>query len=152
MIPTVQASYEQSIACIACLDSALWVFSPACADEQRNLRVLRGLHGFQLYAHEYWIDHLLISASHHQTFQYHESKVLINTLERFGQNAASNSVSLPESVGPSKPAPTLDKRLDALKIIPSIYDLAKAEVENRALSKAHLDSDYGTIVRMQAVH
>lgn len=152
MIPTVQASYEQSIACVACLDSALWVFSPACADDQRNLRVLRGLHGFQLYAHEYWIDHLLISASHHQTFQYGESKVLVNTLERLGQNAASKSVSLPESAGPSKLTSTLHKRLDALKIIPSIYDLAKVEMENRALSKAPLDSDYGTIVGMQAFH
>jgi len=50
---------ELGAAVVACLVSAWTIFNPVCPDLDRNLRVIRGLYGFYLYAHEFWVDYLL---------------------------------------------------------------------------------------------
>jgi hypothetical protein len=127
-----------------CLNKALWVFSPACTDVQRTLRVLRGLHGFQLYAHERWIDHLLTTASHCPTLQHDGSTVLVQTLQQFGQNVTVDSFREAESTPSNNSSTASDRRLEALNVVPSIYGLAKVELENKVAPNTRPDSDYGT--------
>lgn len=50
---------EHSIASITCLLSGLKVFQPDYSHFDRSLRVLKGLHGFHIYATEYWVDYIL---------------------------------------------------------------------------------------------
>ena len=50
---------DMSMACAAYLTDALRVLSPSFPEHDRNCLVGKGLHGFHLYAHEFWIEHLL---------------------------------------------------------------------------------------------
>jgi hypothetical protein len=50
---------EHGIASITCLLSGLKVFQPDYPHLERSLRVLKGLHGFHVYASEYWVDYIL---------------------------------------------------------------------------------------------
>jgi hypothetical protein len=50
---------EHAMATITCLASALLVFRPSYPSSDRELRVIRGLHGFYIFADECWLDYTL---------------------------------------------------------------------------------------------
>ncbi|RYP39263.1 hypothetical protein DL768_010728 [Monosporascus sp. mg162] len=53
------AIYEHALACLAALISGARVFGTEYPDQDRMIRIVKGLHGFHLYAYEHWIDELL---------------------------------------------------------------------------------------------
>ena len=50
---------EQTISCVTCLISGVIVFNIDYPEPIRRNRVVKGFHGFHLYAHEYWTDHVI---------------------------------------------------------------------------------------------
>lgn len=63
MVDKLGAAYEQGLATAACLLSGFHIFQPAYPEQDRLLRVLRGLHGLHVYASEYWVEYLLSVAA-----------------------------------------------------------------------------------------
>ena len=57
-----EALQEHGIATITCLLSGLEVFSKPYQEQTKYLRVVKGLHGFHVYATEYWTEYLLSHA------------------------------------------------------------------------------------------
>ncbi|KAH8688529.1 hypothetical protein BGZ61DRAFT_494602 [Ilyonectria robusta] len=51
--------HDHGVAAITCLLSGLKVFGNTYRQEDAYLRVAKGLHGFHVYATEYWTEHLL---------------------------------------------------------------------------------------------
>jgi hypothetical protein len=56
---------EQGIATLSCLLSGLKIFDPSYDDQARLLRLVKGIHGFHVYATEYWTEYLLANAAIH---------------------------------------------------------------------------------------
>jgi hypothetical protein len=54
-----EARIEHGAAAITCLISGLQVFSTSFDRQKRLLRLIRGIHGFHVYATEYWSEYLL---------------------------------------------------------------------------------------------
>jgi hypothetical protein len=54
-----EAQIEHGAAAITCLISGLQVFSTSFDRQKRLLRLIRGIHGFHVYATEYWSEYLL---------------------------------------------------------------------------------------------
>lgn len=62
------ALMEHAAASMACLLSATRWFNSGKIDERRQQQlVLSGLHAFQLYAQEHWVDYVLAMGSHQST-------------------------------------------------------------------------------------
>jgi len=58
-IRETESLQQQGTAAIACLLSGLNTFKDDGLNDQRNIEVVTGLHGFHLYAAEHWIEYLL---------------------------------------------------------------------------------------------
>lgn len=54
-----ESQRRHGLATINCLLSSQKVFAPSYSEAESTLRVLRGLHGFHMYATEFWVDYLL---------------------------------------------------------------------------------------------
>lgn len=50
---------EHGLATVACLLSGLNVFNTTYSEQNRQYRVLKGIHGLHVYATEFWTDYLL---------------------------------------------------------------------------------------------
>ncbi|KAJ4864120.1 NACHT domain-containing protein [Trichoderma breve] len=61
LITEDESQRRHGLATIRCLLSGQQIFAPLYPDSERTLRVLCGLHGFHMYATEYWVDYLLAS-------------------------------------------------------------------------------------------
>jgi len=72
---------EHGTASATCLLSGLEVFQPDYPYLLRSLRVLKGLHGFHVYASEYWVDYILsIVTSHYALSQSPLLSSVVNDL------------------------------------------------------------------------
>lgn len=58
-----EALLEQGVASITCLLSGLHVFSDAYNEQDKLLRLVKGVHAFHIYATEYWTEYLLTTAA-----------------------------------------------------------------------------------------
>ncbi|KKO99583.1 hypothetical protein THAR02_08317 [Trichoderma harzianum] len=67
---------RHGLATVRCLLSGQQIFAPLYSDSERTLRVLRGLHGFHMYATEFWVDYLLASLEFDQA-QFFESDFFV---------------------------------------------------------------------------
>jgi hypothetical protein len=65
MLKEEDALREQGVATLSCLLSGLKVFDTSYDDQQRLLRLVKGIHGFHVYATEYWTEYLLANAATH---------------------------------------------------------------------------------------
>lgn len=63
VIQKQEALHEHGVATITCLLSGMRVFGSEFHEQERLLRVGKGLHGFHVYATEYWTEYLLSHAS-----------------------------------------------------------------------------------------
>ena len=53
---------EHGIAAVSCLVSGLQVMNESYDEQQKLLRFVKGIHGFHVYATEYWTEYLLANA------------------------------------------------------------------------------------------
>jgi hypothetical protein len=120
---------EHGIASITCLLSGLKVFQPNYPHFDRSLRVLKGLHGFHIYATEYWVDYILsIVTSPNALSQPDLLPSVLNDLSK-------NLDSLGESFNAfdDKDNSTLSESgLDLLKAHKGLYASAIAALEARS--------------------
>jgi hypothetical protein len=54
---------EHGVAAVSCLLSGLQVFNKLYDEQTRLLRLIKGVHGFHVYATEYWTEYLLANAA-----------------------------------------------------------------------------------------
>jgi hypothetical protein len=79
-IQLVDAHHDISFACIAYLRTSLCLIDPHLPEEQRTVRVRRGFHALQLYAHEHWATHLLAYLNLSSGFEREASQPLMEQL------------------------------------------------------------------------
>ncbi|KAK4076202.1 transcriptional regulator family: Fungal Specific TF [Trichoderma harzianum] len=56
-----ESQMRHGLATVRCLLSGQQILAPLYPDSEKTLRVLHGLHGFHMYATEFWADYLLTS-------------------------------------------------------------------------------------------
>ncbi|KAL6830834.1 hypothetical protein J3E69DRAFT_203459 [Trichoderma sp. SZMC 28015] len=61
LITEIESHRRHGLATVRCLLSGQQIFAPLYPDSERTLRVVRGLHGFHMYATQFWADYLLAS-------------------------------------------------------------------------------------------
>ena len=59
----LSAVHEQCLATATCLLSGLQIFQHSISEQDRLLRAVRGFHGLQVYASEYWVEYVLSIAA-----------------------------------------------------------------------------------------
>ncbi|KAI0400767.1 hypothetical protein F4802DRAFT_583444 [Xylaria palmicola] len=111
---------EHAIATTACFLSGLDVFQPEYPSNDRSIRVLKGVHGFHVYACEHWIDCVLDAVSSVSTEQ--DRARLISTLSDASQKLAILGVPPTKQDGGHS---TSEPRLELLKQFPTLYETAK---------------------------
>ncbi|KAK4071005.1 uncharacterized protein Triagg1_6372 [Trichoderma aggressivum f. europaeum] len=62
IITQEESLQEHGVATVSCLLSGLQVFNSTYSEQTRCLQVIKGLHGFHVYATEFWTEYLLSSA------------------------------------------------------------------------------------------
>lgn len=122
------ARCEHGVASIACLLSSFRIFGTAYDANDRNLRILRGLHGFHIYATEYWLEDLLCSnpvfgGSEIAALLCSKAKVLADRL-----NAASH----PAKTSTEQEFPVLDDRLSNFADQGAVYDMLRYALIERS--------------------
>jgi hypothetical protein len=121
--------YEHALASTTCLLSGLEVFNVGYSHQDRIMRVFKGLHGFHVYANQYWVDHVLdifaSTNSQHQLFDLSTTlRNLSNALEMLeGLSVASKKTG---------ELSTSDNRLDLLKKYPGLHKNAKIAAQARS--------------------
>lgn len=132
---------EHSQATITCLLSGLDVFAVSPTDQSRYIRVLKGLHGFHVYATEYWTEYLLSHAADLGTADDNSdllvlAKGLAQKLDQMFESPPSEELSSDTKL--------LDVRLELLSPYPLLQKqvriACKARSLNRLESELHRES------------
>ncbi|KAH8747114.1 NACHT domain protein [Hyaloscypha sp. PMI_1271] len=120
---------EHSIASVTCLLSGLKVFQPDYPHFDRSLRVLKGLHGFHIYATEYWVDYILSIVTSPNALS--QSDLLPSVLNDLSKNLESLGESF--NAFDDKDNSTLSENgLDLLKAHKGLHASAIAALEARS--------------------
>ncbi|KAE9985892.1 hypothetical protein EG328_006732 [Venturia inaequalis] len=135
IVPELQARHDQSLACLIYLRSATKIFSPAYSERNRDLRILKWLHSFHLYATHFWIDHLLAFAKLQPSLRLPGSTIFLNVAYDLADIlSVANAVKESSSLGVS----IANDGEDAAGVIKShgvLYDVIKVELKSRDLVK-----------------
>ncbi|KAI0183060.1 NACHT domain protein [Xylaria flabelliformis] len=136
-----RAYLEHAIATSTCISSGLDVFQPSYAPHDRSIRVLRGLHGFHVFAYEHWIECILHAISSRDTGE--DMSHLFSILSEISQKLAaprSSSNFQNESIAISEP------RLEPLRRFPPLFQTAKEFLlaRNQKMT-SHVNSNDGML-------
>jgi hypothetical protein len=124
-----------SIACAVYLTNALRVLSPSFSEHDRNCLVGKGLHGFHLYAHEFWVEHLLGFAKIGGDIVTGGSTPLLRLLHEFCKMIhPSNALDSNIMDGDARPS-NWDARLALLAADNRIYAAVASELYSRYRTK-----------------
>ncbi|RMJ17032.1 hypothetical protein CDV36_003297 [Fusarium kuroshium] len=107
-----QALHEHGVATVTCLLSGLRVFGSQFPEQEKFLRVGKGLHAFHVYATEYWTEYLLSHAARAEGLDTASPALLMILARQLAEAAEGSSTeSVPEhDAGTSQ----LDERLSNL--------------------------------------
>ncbi|EEU35842.1 uncharacterized protein NECHADRAFT_20921, partial [Fusarium vanettenii 77-13-4] len=138
-----QALHEHGVATVTCLLSGFRVFGSKLSEQERFLRVGKGLHGFHVYATEYWSEYLL---SHVATTDGLATDspapltILACQLAEAVEVSGLGSVA-EHDMGTSQP----DERLQNLRQYPTLYNCVGRALKARSLKnlEARLLGGYG---------
>jgi hypothetical protein len=120
---------EHAIASVTCLSSGLKVFQTDYPHSARSLRVLKGLHGFHVYASEYWVDYILTIVTSHDALS--EPDLLSSVVQELSNTLDGLSESV--SALDTKDNLTLsENHLGLLKAHKGLYESAVATLEARS--------------------
>jgi hypothetical protein len=113
-----KAICEHAVASATCLLSGLDVFHPHFSSHDRALRVLKGLHGFHVYANEYWVDNVLyLLASEDSLNQFPDLSIILRKLSDKVASLGGASLTLDEE----EKSVLSDNRLNSIKAYPGLY-------------------------------
>ncbi|KAI0876953.1 hypothetical protein GGS24DRAFT_512713 [Hypoxylon argillaceum] len=123
-INSSRAYLEHAIATATCLSSGLDVFDTRFPSYDRSIRVLRGLHGFHIFAYHHWIDCILRALSPGDTGGDLSQLLsqLLSILSKFSQKVeAFGGLSSTNSEGNL----ASDPKLEPLRLFPMLFETAK---------------------------
>jgi len=125
------ACFEHSVASVTCLLSGIKVFGRELPDQERQLRVVQGLHSFHVYANEHWLDHLLVAGGSEQGID--RSSQLYALMSRLSSNLSElQSLDQDASGAQTRDAPSLEAQLLCLKDFAGLLGAAKTKLVSRA--------------------
>ncbi|KAH0531370.1 hypothetical protein TsFJ059_000210 [Trichoderma semiorbis] len=124
---------EHGVATVSCLLSGLRVFGKVYPEQARYLRVIKGLHGFHVYATEFWTEYLLSSVKFAREDPYNTSPLLFlacklaDTLNETSNLAISDDAKSPPN--------GLNDRTSFLRQHPILYKHVEAALKGRSLKR-----------------
>ncbi|KAL8366864.1 hypothetical protein RB595_005026 [Gaeumannomyces hyphopodioides] len=122
---------EHCRAATSCLISGMHVFSKEYQESVRNIRVVKGIHGFHLYATEHWLDDLLSIGTTPEPAVSRTLQLVHQLVLRLDE---TYGISAPSEAAQSRLV-TVDKRLVALQQYPKLYHCALSALEAASLDK-----------------
>ncbi|RSL55377.1 hypothetical protein CEP54_009422 [Fusarium duplospermum] len=126
-----QALHEHGVATIACLLSGLRVFGSKFPEQEKFLRVGKGLHGFHVYATEYWTEYLLSHAARADGLDTDSPAQLMILACQLAEEAESSST---ESVAEHDAGTgQLDERISNLWQYPTLSNCVRRALKARSV-------------------
>ncbi|KAK3497861.1 uncharacterized protein B0T23DRAFT_394061 [Neurospora hispaniola] len=138
------ATHEHATATITCLVSGFWIFSGQLADDNRILRIVKGIHGLHIYSNQFWLDCFLDTVSTarglvHGSPLHQVAQALANFLRHQPAMLTSSTSENSENTAGA------DSRLQYLKEHNVIYEMARRELGERvARAKLLMTENGGT--------
>ncbi|KAL6790808.1 hypothetical protein J3E68DRAFT_411388 [Trichoderma sp. SZMC 28012] len=123
---------EHGIATVSCLLSGLQVFSKVYPEQARYLRVIKGLHGFHVYATEFWTEYLLSSVKFARGDLNNTSLLVLACKLADTLNETSNPAISEETKSPTN---GLNDRTSFLRQHPTLYKHVEAALRGRSLKR-----------------
>ncbi|KAF3065606.1 hypothetical protein CFAM422_009661 [Trichoderma lentiforme] len=124
---------EHGAATVSCLLSGLHVFSKMYPERAKYLRVIKGLHGFHVYATEFWTEYLLSSVKFAGGDPYNTSPLLVLACKLADTlNETSNPAIGEEAKSPPN---GLNDRTSFLRQHPILYKHIEAALKGRSLKR-----------------
>ncbi|KKP04433.1 NACHT domain-containing protein [Trichoderma harzianum] len=124
---------EHGVATVSCLLSGLQVFGKVYPKQARYLRVIKGLHGFHVYATEFWTEYLLSGVKFARGDLDKTSPLLILACKLADTlNETSNSAINEEAKSPPN---GLNDRTSFLRQHPTLYKHVEAALKGRSLKR-----------------
>ncbi|KAL7955605.1 hypothetical protein V8C34DRAFT_327026 [Trichoderma compactum] len=133
IITQEESLQEHGLAAVSCLLSGLQVFNSAYPEQTRCLQVIKGLHGFHVYATEFWTEYLLPSANCATGDMGRASPLLVlacklaDTLDEASNATTSEEVKSPPN--------GLNDRMASLRQHPTLYKHVEAALKGRSLKR-----------------
>ncbi|WAO86156.1 NACHT domain-containing protein [Fusarium falciforme] len=114
-----QALREHGVATVTCLLSGLRLFGGEFSEHDRVLRIGKGLHGFHVYATEYWTEYLLSHIARADGIDTNSPELLMILACQLADVVKDSSpeMAVENDGGTSQ----LDERLPALRQYPALY-------------------------------
>ena len=131
MIAEQEAVKEHSIATFACLISGVDVFLGQRLDHEKFLRVVKGVHGFHVYASEFWTEYLLHLAASGELDSPSPLLAVACELAEKLENTSNLTIDQ-EATAESNP---LDERLAFLRHNPLLLKHVKGSLVARSLKR-----------------
>ncbi|KAL7804000.1 hypothetical protein V8C43DRAFT_1900 [Trichoderma afarasin] len=123
---------EHGVATVSCLLSGLQVFSKVYPEQARYLRVIKGLHGFHVYATEFWTEYLLSSVKFARGDLNNTSLLALACKLADTLNETSNPAISEETKSPPN---GLNDRTSFLQQHPTLYKHVEAALKGRSLKR-----------------
>jgi hypothetical protein len=122
---------QHGAATVTCLLSGFNVFCHTYAEQDRTLRVAKGLHGLHVYATEFWTEYLLSSAASECLRAEDDSVPLLDIACKLAASLnGTPAITIPNSWHLEK---MMDKRLQFLKQHPMLQKLVNQALQARSL-------------------
>ncbi|KAF4339743.1 NACHT domain protein [Fusarium beomiforme] len=143
-----QAFQEHGVATVTCLLSGLKTFDDAYPAHDRILRVAKGLHGFHVYATEFWTEYLFSCFSSNNTTTVDSSKSLISLSSELADELERTDSTITTDDSTMKPT---DKRLEFLQQYPVLQKHVERALRARSLEslKSRILQDNNNQVKQQ---
>jgi hypothetical protein len=122
------ARCEHGVASITCLLAGFRIFDIAYDAYDRRLRILRGIHGFHMYATEYWLEDLLCSNA---AFGGSEIAALLCSAAKTLADRLNAARHLTE-ISTEQELHTLDDRLSKFADQGAVYDIIRYALIKRS--------------------
>ncbi|KAI5465360.1 hypothetical protein BGZ63DRAFT_479030 [Mariannaea sp. PMI_226] len=134
---------SHGLAIATCLVSGLRFLTPTYSEHNRQLRVLRGIHGFHFYATEYWVEYILanseVPTSQANSDFFHLCRELSATFEPASRTSGDED---------NKPLIFLDERLAKIQhqdiALCVVAQAILAEERERYLQESSSENDIST--------
>ncbi|QYS92918.1 NACHT domain-containing protein [Trichoderma simmonsii] len=124
---------EHGVATVSCLLSGLQVFSKVYPEQARYLRVIKGLHGFHVYATEFWTEYLLSSVKFPRGDPENTSPLLVLACKLADTLSETSSPAISEEA--KSPPNGLNDRMSFLRQHPILYEHVEAALKGRSLKR-----------------
>lgn len=130
---------EHGVAAITCLLSGLHIFENSYPERSRFLRLIEGIHGFHIYATEYWTEYVLAHVAWMATVPGTTSSRLLSLALQFAARVELIATDVKKQKDILTDEQSFDDRLSFLQQYPQLKDCVLRNLQARSLEK--LESD-----------